>query len=156
MAQVTPFQATWSPRALAALRIVAGYLFLAHGTTKLFQLPYIEMFANVPLMSLAGVAGVLEVTGGLALILGLFTRPVAFVTSGLMAFAYFIGHAPQGDVLLPILNGGELAALYSFLFLFISVAGGGAFALDNLRGRDLVRKREDATGLFTIDVVQAR
>jgi putative oxidoreductase len=135
MATVTPFQATWGPRALAALRIVAGYLFLAHGTTKLFQAPYIEMFANVPLASLAGAAGVLEVVGGVALILGLFTRPVAFVLSGLMAFAYFLGHAPQGSVLLPILNGGELAALYSFLFLLISVAGGGSFALDRLLGR---------------------
>jgi len=156
MAQVTPFQATWGPRALAALRVVAGYLFLAHGTTKLFQLPYIEMFANVPLMSLAGVAGVLEVAGGLALILGLFTRPVAFTLSGLMAFAYFIGHAPQGNVLLPILNGGELAALYSFLFLFISAAGGGAFALDNLRGTVPVRKRDGAPRVLTLDVVQAR
>src|SRR5690242_1465059 len=118
----TPFQATWLPRALGALRIVAGYLFIAHGTTKLFQAPYIEMFANVPIASLAGVAGVLEIVGGTLLILGLFTRPAAFVASGLMAFAYFIGHAPQGNVLLPILNAGELAVLYSFVFLFISVA----------------------------------
>ena len=132
----TPFQSTWTPRALAALRIVAGYLFIAHGTTKMFQAPYIELFANVPLASLAGIAGVLEVIGGALLIAGLFTRPTAFVLSGLMAFAYFIGHAPQGNVLLPILNGGELAALYSFLFLFMSVVGGGAFALDNLRSRN--------------------
>ena len=141
MATVTPFQATWGPRALAALRIVSGYLFLAHGTTKLFQSPYIEMFANVPLASLAGVAGVLEVVGGIALILGLFTRPVAFVLSGLMAFAYFIAHAPQGNVILPILNQGELAVLYSFLFLFLSVAGGGALAVDNLRDRIGLRRR---------------
>lgn len=133
MTTPTPFQATWAPRALGALRIVSGYLFMAHGTTKLFQLPHIEMFANVPLLSLAGVAGVLEVAGGALLIAGLFTRPVAFVLSGLMAFAYFIGHAPQGNVWLPILNGGELAALYSFLFLFISTVGGGSFSLDNLR-----------------------
>ena len=131
----TPFQATWTPRALGALRIVAGFLFMAHGTTKLFHAPYIDMFANVPLASLAGVAGVLEVAGGAALVLGLFTRPVAFVLSGLMAFAYFIAHASQGNALLPILNGGELAALYSFLFLFISAAGAGAWSLDNvLRG----------------------
>ncbi|HYC36138.1 MAG TPA: DoxX family protein [Usitatibacter sp.] len=128
---LTSFQSTWQPRALGALRIVAGYLFIAHGTTKLFQAPYIEMFANVPLLSLAGVAGMLEVFGGALLILGLLTRPAAFVLSGLMAFAYFIGHAPQGNVLLPILNAGELAVLYSFLFLFISVAGPGAWALDN-------------------------
>ena len=131
---LTPFQATWAPRALGILRIVAGYLFIAHGTTKIFQAPYIEMFANVPLASLAGIAGLLEVTGGALLILGLFTRPAAFVLSGLMAFAYFIGHAPQGNVLLPILNQGELAVLYTFVFLFFAVVGGGAFALDNVRG----------------------
>jgi putative oxidoreductase len=128
-------QAFATPRALGALRIVAGYLFMAHGTTKLFNIPYIEMFAHVPLASLAGVAGVLEVVGGLALVLGLFTRPVAFVLSGLMAAAYFIAHAPQGNALLPILNGGELAALYSFVFLFIAAAGSGAWSLDNLRRR---------------------
>jgi len=132
MSATTPFQATWTPRALGALRIVAGYLFMAHGTTKLFHAPYIDAFANVPLASLAGVAGVLEVAGGAALVLGLFTRPVAFVLSGLMAFAYFIAHASQGHALLPILNGGELAALYSFLFLAISVVGGGAWSLDNV------------------------
>ena len=129
----TPFQATWAPRALGALRVVAGYLFMVHGTTKLFHAPYIEMFANVPLASLAGVAGVLEVIGGALLIVGAFTRPAAFVLSGLMAFAYFIAHASQGNALLPILNGGELAALYSFLFLFIAAAGPGSFALDNVR-----------------------
>lgn len=133
---LTPFQSTWQPRALGALRIVAGYLFIAHGTTKLFQAPYIEMFANVPLLSLAGAAGVLEVFGGALLILGLLTRPAAFVLSGLMAFAYFIGHAPQGNVLLPILNGGELAAVYSFLFLFISVAGPGAWSMDGYLKRN--------------------
>ena len=131
-----PFRAEWQPRALAALRIVAGYLFVAHGTTKLFQAPYIEMFANVPLVSLAGAAGVLEVIGGAMLILGLFTRPAAFVLSGLMAVAYFIAHATQGNALLPILNGGELAVLYSFLFLFISVAGPGAWSVDGVLERN--------------------
>lgn len=132
---ITPFQATWLPRALGALRIVAGYLFIAHGTTKMFQAPYIEMFADVPVASLAGIAGVLEVFGGALLMLGLLTRPAAFVLSGLMAFAYFIGHAAQGNVLLPILNGGELAALYSFVFLFISVAGPGSWSLDGFLRR---------------------
>lgn len=132
---ITPFQATWAPRALGALRIVAGYLFIAHGTAKLFQFPHVAMFDGLQVLSLAGIAGILEVVGGALLIAGLFTRPTAFVLSGLMAFAYFIGHAPQGNVLLPLLNGGELAVLYSFLFLFLSVVGGGAFALDNLRGR---------------------
>jgi putative oxidoreductase len=149
---VTPFQATWTPRALGALRIVAGYLFIAHGTTKLFQAPFIEMFANVPLLSLAGAAGVIEVTTGALLVLGLFTRPAAFLASGLMAFAYFIAHASQGNVLLPILNGGELAALYSFLFLAISVVGGGAWSLDNV----LRRTRHDPLGHVEVSVVSAR
>lgn len=133
--QLTPFQAAWAPRALGALRIVSGYLFMAHGTAKLFAFPHVAMFDGLQLASLAGAAGVLEVVGGAALILGLFTRPVALVLSGLMAFAYFIAHAPQGSALLPLLNGGELAALYSFVFLFLSVVGGGAFSLDNLRGQ---------------------
>ena len=141
---VTPFQATWAPRALGVLRIVAGYLFIAHGTAKLFQLPHVAMFDGLQILSLAGIAGILEVVGGALLIVGLFTRPAAFVLSGLMAFAYFIGHAPQGNVLLPLLNGGELAALYSFLFLFISVVGGGAWALDNLIGRGATRNLQAA------------
>ena len=125
---ITPFQATWIPRALGALRIVAGYLFIAHGTTKIFQAPYIEMFANVPLASLAGIAGLLEVTGGALLILGLFTRPTAFVLSGLMAFAYFLQHSPEG--FWPILNRGELAALYCFVFLYLSARGAGRYSVD--------------------------
>ena len=137
---LTPFQATWQPRALGALRIVAGYLFIAHGTAKLFGAPHVAMFDGLQLMSLAGIAGVLEVLGGALLILGLLTRPAAFVLSGLMAFAYFIGHATQGNVLLPLLNGGELAALYSFLFLFISVAGPGAWSVDGV----LKRERQSA------------
>ena len=148
----TPFQATWAPRALGALRIVAGYLFIAHGTTKIFQAPSIEMFANVPLLSLAGAAGTIEVVTGALLILGLFTRPAAFLASGLMAFAYFIAHASQGNALLPILNGGELAVLYSFLFLAISVVGGGAWSLDNV-----VRNRKnERLGSIEIPVVSAR
>ena len=134
----TTFQATWIPRALGALRIVSGYLFMAHGTAKLFGAPHVAMFDGLQLWSLAGAAGVLEVAGGALLIAGLFTRPVAFVLSGLMAFAYFIAHAPQGNALLPLLNGGELAALYSFLFLFISAAGAGAWSVDGLRNRERV------------------
>jgi putative oxidoreductase len=132
---ITPFQAAWTPRALGALRIVGGYLFIAHGTAKLFAAPHIAMFDGLPIWSLAGVAGILEVIGGAMLIVGLLTRPVAFVLSGLMAVAYFMAHASQGNVLLPILNGGELAALYSFLFLFLSVAGGGAWSLDGALAR---------------------
>ncbi len=135
MTTLTPFQATWTPRALGALRIVAGYLFIAHGTAKLFAAPHVAMFDGLQLMSLAGAAGILEVIGGALLIVGLFTRPAAFVLSGLMAFAYFIAHASQGNALLPLLNGGELAVLYSFLFLFIAAAGPGAWSLDGLLRR---------------------
>lgn len=133
---ITPFQATWAPRALGVLRIITGYLFIAHGTAKLFGAPHIAMFDGLQVLSLVGAAGILEVVGGVLVIAGLFTRPTAFVLSGLNAFAYFIAHAPQGNALLPILNGGELAALYSFLFLFISVVGGGAFSVDGLRLRN--------------------
>lgn len=82
--------------------------------------------------SLPWIAGCLELAGGALIILGLLTRPTAFVLSGLMAFAYFIGHASKGNPLLPLLNGGELAALYCFLFLFLSVAGAGAFSVDSI------------------------
>ena len=128
----TPFQATWSPRALGLLRIVAGYLFIAHGTAKILGFPHVPMFDNLQAWSLPHIAGILELVGGGMLILGLFTRPAAFVLSGLMAFAYFIGHAPQGTPLIPLLNKGELAALYSFLFLYFAAAGGGSWALDNV------------------------
>ena len=144
-AAVTPFQARWAPRALGLLRIVTGYLFIAHGSAKLLGFPHVAMFDNLQLLSLPGIAGVFELVGGAMIIAGLFTRPVAFVLSGLMAFAYFIGHASQGNVLLPLLNQGELAALYSFLFLFISVAGGGAWSLDNVIG-----KRGDAGATASI------
>ena len=135
MTTTTPFQATWTPRALGALRIVAGYLFIAHGTAKLFGMPHVAMFDGLQLFSLVGLAGVLEVVGGAMLIVGLFTRPVGFVLSGFMAVAYFMAHASKGTPLLPLVNGGELAALYSFLFLYFATAGGGAWALDNVIGR---------------------
>ncbi len=140
----TPFQATWAPRALGALRIVAGYLFIAHGTAKLFAAPHVAMFDGLQLFSLMGLAGVLETVGGALLIVGLFTRPAAFVLSGMMAVAYFMAHASQGTALLPILNGGELAVLFSFLFLFIAAAGSGAYALDNV-----VRARRTGTATTT-------
>ena len=122
------------PHALAALRIVAGYLFLLHGTAKLFGFPHVAMFDRLPVWSLLGVAGMLEVAGGALLIVGLFTRFVAFVVSGEMAFAYFLVHAPSGNVLIPILNDGEAAVLFCFIFLFLAVAGGGAWSIDAARG----------------------
>lgn len=117
----------WAPRALGLLRIVAGFLFIAHGTMKLLGFPA-PFPMEVPLFSLIGLAGVMELLGGALLILGLFTRPVAFLLSGEMAFAYFIGHAGNG--FWPVLNEGELAALYCFVFLYLAVAGGGAWSLD--------------------------
>lgn len=113
---------------LSALRAVAGLLFMQHGAQKLFAVLGRE--EAVELMSLMGLAGVLEFFGGLAILVGLFTRPVAFVLSGQMAFAYFMAHFPQGWV--PIQNGGELAALYCFVFLFLAAAGGGTYGFDGL------------------------
>lgn len=126
----------YTPYALAALRIVTAYLFIQHGTAKLFGFPHQEMFDGLQLFSLIGLAGVLEVAGGLLMGAGLFTRPTAFVMSGFMAVAYFMAHAPQGNVLAPMLNGGEVAALYSFIFLLFVFAGAGALSLDERKQRN--------------------
>lgn len=126
---------SYTPYALAALRIVTAYLFIQHGTAKLFGVPHQAMFDGLQLFSLLGLAGVLEVAGGLLLGVGLFTRPTAFVLSGFMAVAYFMAHASQGNVLAPMLNGGELAALYSFIFLLFVFTGAGALSLDGRRPR---------------------
>ena len=115
------------------LRIISAYLFIQHGTTKLLGFPHQAMFDNLKLMSLPGVAGVLELVGGALLLLGLFTRPVAFVLSGMMAVAYFMAHASKGFVLTPILNRGELAIMFCFAFLFFAAAGPGAFSVDGAR-----------------------
>lgn len=114
---------------LSALRIVSALLFMAHGTSKLLGFPPTEMFATAPEpMTLIWLAGVLELVGGALLALGLFTRPVAFVLSGQMAFAYFIGHAPQATF--PVQNGGDAAILFCFVFLYIAATGGGPWSLD--------------------------
>ncbi|RAK64521.1 DoxX family protein [Hymenobacter edaphi] len=123
---------TWAPRLLSVLRIVVGFLFLWHGSQKLFNLPPSE-HGSVELLSQMGLAGVLEFGGGLLFLLGLFTRPVAFLLSGTMAVAYFQAHAAQA--LLPIQNGGELAVLYCFVFLYYVAAGAGPWSLDALRQR---------------------
>jgi putative oxidoreductase len=133
MAFDTTALAAWTPRAQALLRIVTAYLFLQHGTAKLLHVPHVAMFDNLQIMSLFGFAGVLEIVGGVLLILGLFTRPAAFVLSGEMAFAYFMGHAPQGKVLSPMLNQGEPAVLFCFIFLFLAAAGAGAWSIDAAR-----------------------
>lgn len=135
MTSLASFRAAWSPRLLSVLRIVAGFLFMAHGTQKLFSFPAASSSGEPPLLSLIGIAGLLETFGGALLLVGLCTRPVAFILSGMMAVAYFKAHAPQG--FWPIINRGELAALYSFLFLYLAAAGGGSWSLDRLiRRRD--------------------
>ncbi len=123
----------WTPRILGILRIIIGFLFLQHGTAKLFGVPHIAMFDGVQLFSLMGFAGMLELVGGLLILVGLFTRPTAFILSGEMAAAYFMAHAPHG--LLPILNQGELAVVYCFAFLYFAVAGAGAFSIDATRSK---------------------
>ncbi|MEP6885196.1 MAG: DoxX family protein [Gammaproteobacteria bacterium] len=123
----------WSPRLLSVLRIVTALLFMMHGTAKLFQMPHQAMFDNLQLMSLLGLQGVLEAGGGLLLLIGLFSRPVAFLLSGDMAVAYFMEHWPKNW--LPILNGGDLAVLFCFVFLYLFAAGPGPWSIDaRLRG----------------------
>ena len=121
----------WAPRLLSILRIMTGLLFLQHGTAKLLKIPVMPMFANLSLTSLPGIAGILELVGGVLIILGMFTRSVAFVLSGLMAVAYFMAHAPRGFY--PILNAGELAILYCFVFLYFAAAGPGPWSVDAAR-----------------------
>lgn len=125
----------WEPHLRSVLRIIAAFLFTQFGTAKLFAFPAAVMpgGGTAPLASLAGIAGVLEAFGGALLLAGLFTRPVAFLLSGLMAFAYFIGHAGQG--FWPVLNQGSPAILFCFVWLYLSAAGGGPWSLDALRGR---------------------
>jgi len=123
----------WVPRTQGLLRIVVAFLFIQHGTAKLFHVPHVAMFDNLPWLSLFGVAGVLELVGGVLLLIGLFTRPVAFILSGEMAFAYFMEHAPLGHVLVPMLNQGESAVLFCFIFLFLAAAGAGAWGVDTMR-----------------------
>ena len=127
---------SWSPFLLSALRIVAAFLLMGHGTQKLFGWPTEEPQPTAPLMSLMGLAGLLETFGGLLLLFGLFTRPVAFLLAGEMAVAYFKAHAPRG--FWPILNHGELPALLCFVFLYLAAAGPGRWSLDALRARNRV------------------
>lgn len=124
---------SWQPRGLAVLRIVTGLTFLAHGVVKLFGFPEGAEPGRQALMSLMGVAGILEFGGGLLIILGLFTRPVAFVLSGMMAVAYFMAHFPQSFY--PAVNHGDAAILFCFIFLYLVTSGPGAWSLDGLRKR---------------------
>lgn len=127
----------WTPRVLGLLRIITGFLFTAHGSQKLLDFPASEHGA-AELFSFIGFAGVLELVGGVLIMIGLFTRVTAFILSGMMAVAYFMAHAPQG--FLPIVNQGELAVIYSFVFLYLSFAGGGAFSIDGILNNKEVPK----------------
>ena len=126
---------SFHPYLLSLLRIVSAFLFIQFGTAKLFGFPAPVMpdGSTVPLMSQLGLAAALEAFGGALLLIGLFTRPVAFVLSGEMAFAYFIGHAPQG--FWPVLNMGAPAILFCFIWLYVSSAGGGPWSVDALLHR---------------------
>jgi putative oxidoreductase len=128
------FFEVWSPRLLSVLRIATAFLFLMHGTAKLFHIPHQAMFDDLQFMSLMGLQGVLEAGGGLLLLVGFFSRPVAFILAGDMAVAYFMAHFPKGW--LPILNGGDLAVLFCFVFLYLSAAGPGPWSLDAQLRRD--------------------
>lgn len=130
---------TWAPRALSILRIMAGLLFMAHGTQKLLGFPASADAAGGPLPPMMMAAGIIELVTGILIAIGLFTRPAAFLASGLMAFAYFIAHAPQNFY--PVNNGGDAAILYCFVFLYLVFAGPGEWSLDALRNRDAGRAR---------------
>jgi putative oxidoreductase len=126
----------WAPSALgllSILRIFTGLELLQHGTGKILGFPVAAMFANVQIGSLTGIGGLIELIGGILFTIGLFTRPVAFILSGFTAAAYFMAHATKGFY--PLLNGGELAALYCFVFLYFAFAGAGPWSLDALRER---------------------
>lgn len=127
------FLRPYASELLSVLRIMTGLLILQHGTTKYLNFP-IGPMNNMNPMTMSGVAGILELIGGVLIVVGLFTRPVAFILSGMCAVAYFYAHAPRG--FFPILNAGELAALYSFVFLYLAAAGGGAWSVDKARGAE--------------------
>jgi putative oxidoreductase len=121
----------WTPQLLSIFRIMTALLFLEHGTAKFLHFPHVPMYDGVTVGSLPGVAGILELVGGLLLAIGLFSDIVAFILSGEMAVAYFLAHAPQG--FFPILNMGELAIMYCFAFLYLAAAGPGPWSVDAIR-----------------------
>ena len=128
------FLRPYSSQLLSVLRIMSGLLLLQHGTAKYLNFPVHQTMNNASPSSMSGAAGIIELVGGVLLIIGLFTRCTAFVLSGMCAVAYFWAHAGRG--FFPLLNGGELAALYAFVFLYLAAAGGGAWSVDRSRGKD--------------------
>ena len=136
---------SWAPYLLSVMRLVGAFLFIQYGTAKLLAFPAAVMpgGGTAPLMSLPGFAGALELVGGALLLVGLFTRPVAFLLAGEMAVAYFMGHAPQG--FWPVLNQGSPAILFCFLWLYVSSAGPGPWSLDAIVRRESPDSRFEAT-----------
>lgn len=133
MSSTTGLSAIWEPRVLSIVRFVVGLLFLEHGTAKLFGFPHSEMFDHMALTSIVGVSGIIEFVAGLLVCLGLFTRCAALIASGEMAVGYFMVHAPKG--FFPMLNKGDAAILYCFIFFYFFVAGGGVWSLDRAFSR---------------------
>lgn len=130
-----PHSSPWADRLLSVLRIVTAFAFMLHGTAKILHLPHQPQYDQLQVLSLVGVAGLLELVGGFLVLIGLFTRPVAFILSGEMAVAYFMSHAPRGA--LPLLNNGDAAVLYCFVFLYLAFAGAGPWSVDAMRTRRL-------------------
>jgi putative oxidoreductase len=124
----------WQPEALSLFRVMTGLMLFQFGVAKILKFPADTPFAKVELTSLYGIAGMIELTVGGLLVIGLFTRPVAFILSGEMAFAYFISHFPKS--FFPIVNGGSLAIALCFACLYISTAGAGPYSVDAMIGRE--------------------
>jgi putative oxidoreductase len=136
MDQFDKMLAKWQPTALSLFRFITGLLLLQYGIAKIFKFPVVPMFANLPPLITA--AGTLELVLGALLVIGLFTRIVAFILSGEMAFAYFLGHMfkkPEEPMFLPLLNGGTAAVLFCFACLYLATAGGGPYSADAARGK---------------------
>ncbi|MBS0220866.1 MAG: DoxX family protein [Proteobacteria bacterium] len=131
---LTIIPASWAPRLLSVFRICCGLLLLQHGIAKFFKVPAVPMFANLDYSSMFGIAGFFELIGGALLVIGLFTRPTAFILSGMTAVAYFYAHAPRS--FFPLLNGGETVILFSFGLLYVAAAGPGPWSIDATRSRE--------------------
>ena len=125
------FCTKWQPQFLSVLRIMTGLLFLEHGTSKFLGIPHVEKVPDP--LSMSGIGGMFELVGGALIVLGLFTRPVAFLLSGEMAVGYFYVHAP--GFFFPLLNGGEAAILFCFVFLYLFFAGAGPWSIDAIMKR---------------------
>lgn len=132
MAGIGDTASAWTPRVRSILRIAAGLFFLQHGTAKILGFPATEM-SGISIGTMGGAAGVIELVGGILIVIGLFTRPAAFIASGMTAVAYWMVHGPQS--FFPIINGGELAALYCFVFLYLAFAGASPWSIDAARAK---------------------